>query len=300
MSQYSNFKVNLNNNNSTWTKVFNMIDSESIILDIGCSSGYFDKELISKKKCIVDGFELDKKDAEAAKNICRTVRNDNIENYIFPKSDEKKYDYILFLDVLEHLVDPTSVLEKCKKVLRRNGQIIFSIPNMAHSSIRLEMLNGTFSYEDEGLLDRTHLHFYDKRGIVELVNNAGYKFERLQHVIRDIPKKDIDKLLFHPGLKATNKFYKFLLTEEATTYQYVASISIGKSDVLPKERINTKALNMYEDQIKDIQAEVRKYLSLYKKTMAENHRLTIENSRLKKIDVLKLHKVVAKIKSKNE
>lgn len=116
MSQYSDFKVDLNNANSTWTKVFNLVKPNSVVLDIGCSSGYFDNELVTKMNCTVDGFELYESDAEKASKVCRKVTNENIEDYIFNNDDHDIYDYILFLDVLEHLIDPVKTLQKCKKI----------------------------------------------------------------------------------------------------------------------------------------------------------------------------------------
>ncbi|HMS92539.1 MAG TPA: class I SAM-dependent methyltransferase [Candidatus Saccharibacteria bacterium] len=304
MSQYSNFRVDLKNNNSTWTKVFNMIKSDTVILDIGCSSGYFDNELVTKKNCTVDGFELDKSDAEKASKVCRKVTNENIEEYIFNNDDHGKYDYILFLDVLEHLIDPVKTLQKCKKILKKNGEIIFSIPNMAHASIRLELLNGSFKYEDEGLLDRTHLHFYEKRTIQELVYSAGYKFTSSESVIRDISPKVIDDLLKSVGLMPTNKFYDYLSNEEAMTYQYVCKISPSTSKrKAPKVDNKFKPVNLYEEQVVELKKEIEKIHKYYLESEKQRQILLDENTKIKnmikKIDILRLHKVIKKLKSKN-
>jgi 2-polyprenyl-3-methyl-5-hydroxy-6-metoxy-1,4-benzoquinol methylase len=304
MSQYSSFKVDLSNTNSTWTQVFNKIKPESVILDIGCSSGYFDSELINKKNCIVDGFELNKKDSESAEKVCRSVRNDNVEDYVFTKADENKYDYILFLDVLEHLVDPAKVLKKCKKLLKNSGQIIFSIPNMAHASVRLELLNGSFEYEDEGLLDRTHLHFYEKNNILELIQKSHYRLVEMINITRDIDLVTMKYLLKNAGLKPTKEFISRMQTEEALTYQYVTVItpSNGKNLVNKQPETKFKAVGLYEKQIKALQRELRRALKAHRQSEKERLRLIEQNTKykliIKKVDIFRLHKLVKKIRLK--
>ena len=88
-------------------------------------------------------------------------------------SIEDKFDVIVFADVLEHFVHPLDVLAMATSVLAPNGRIIISIPNVAHLSVRLQLLLGSFTYTDRGILDRTHLHFYTKKTLKEMITKAG-------------------------------------------------------------------------------------------------------------------------------
>ena len=58
---------------------------------------------------------------------------------------------------------------------------------MTHWSVRRELAAGRWRYRDEGLLDRTHLRFFDPPGAVALVEGAGYRIVRLQRVVSQIP-----------------------------------------------------------------------------------------------------------------
>ncbi|HEX8198862.1 MAG TPA: class I SAM-dependent methyltransferase, partial [Isosphaeraceae bacterium] len=66
-------------------------------------------------------------------------------------------DCLVFGDVLEHLVDPWGVLARCVGWLRAGGQVVACIPNVQHASVILGLVRGRWDYQDEGLLDRTHL-----------------------------------------------------------------------------------------------------------------------------------------------
>jgi trans-aconitate methyltransferase len=88
-------------------------------------------------------------------------------------------DLILFLDVLEHLSDPAVVLKRFVAQLGEAGTVIVSLPNVAHLSVALPLLlKGKFTYRDAGILDRTHLRFFDVMSSVELLNGAGLRVDR--------------------------------------------------------------------------------------------------------------------------
>ena len=87
----------------------------------------------------------------------------------------KSYDLILFLDVLEHLSDPTATLRNLSKHLEANGQVIISVPNIAHLSVSVPLLlQRRFDYQDAGILDRTHLKFFVEGTAIKLLNDANF------------------------------------------------------------------------------------------------------------------------------
>nr|NIQ78923.1 glycosyltransferase [Anaerolineae bacterium] len=71
-------------------------------------------------------------------------------------------------------MDPRAVLAKVRPLLREGGYVLASIPNIAHVSVRIMLLDGKFAYTEKGLLDRTHLRFFAKTGIETLFQEAGY------------------------------------------------------------------------------------------------------------------------------
>ncbi|MCG2645407.1 MULTISPECIES: class I SAM-dependent methyltransferase [Bradyrhizobium] len=86
----------------------------------------------------------------------------------------KTYDLILLLDVLEHLTDSVGVLRKLSSLLVPGGHVIVSVPNIAHLSVSLPLLlTRRFTYQDSGILDRTHLRFFVESTAVKLLNDAS-------------------------------------------------------------------------------------------------------------------------------
>ncbi|HUC95705.1 MAG TPA: class I SAM-dependent methyltransferase [Candidatus Saccharimonadia bacterium] len=242
------------------------------VLDIGCSSGNFDTIIMDRKNATVDGVELNKEDARIAATKLRKVFNINVETDDL-KAIDTNYDVIYLGDVIEHLVDPSYVLEKLKHNLNKRGVVIFSIPNMAHISVRLMLLSGKFEYGETGLLDKTHLHYYDKVEIERLFHTAGYNIEKLDWVSRDIPKDILQKELSQLGLTANDKFFKLARDLDSAAYQYigVAVPANGKINptVLPKV---SPEIDMFEKHLADIkQSYIEDVERLQKKHAGSNN-----------------------------
>jgi len=92
-------------------------------------------------------------------------------------------DLIIVADVLEHLVDPWAVLGRLRALQPAGGVLLLSIPNTQHFSVSLPLLlGGRWRYVPEGILDRTHLRFFGREGVDELLRGAGYVPERWDHV----------------------------------------------------------------------------------------------------------------------
>ena len=58
--------------------------------------------------------------------------------------------------------------------------MIASIPNLMHISVMEQLLHGRFAYEDAGLLDRTHIHFFTYYEILLMFQREGYSVENVR------------------------------------------------------------------------------------------------------------------------
>lgn len=149
------------------------LDAPIKVLEVGCGCGatllkikhdYKNAELFS--------IELNENSAIDAKDISELSSID-LENDAIPYPDNY-FDYIIFADVLEHLNDPWKVLKKMRPCLADGGAILASIPNVMHFSLLRDLLNGNWTYQESGLLDRTHLRFFTMNEITKMFVDAGY------------------------------------------------------------------------------------------------------------------------------
>ena len=140
------------------------------ILDVGTADGYLGAILKEQGHSIV-GVERDEQLGRKAHDHYDEFHIADIEEFDFPNGWE--FDVILFADVLEHLRDPAAVLGRALPSLKKNGEIIISVPNIANLTIRVELLLGRFEYRDQGILDRTHLRFFTLRSLHHLLSDVG-------------------------------------------------------------------------------------------------------------------------------
>lgn len=146
-----------------------------IILDVGCGEGYFGEELQRKNKAKVWGIEVINKIAKQAEKKLHKVLQGDISKIMIslPKS---YFDCIIFNDVLEHMVDPYTILEKSKKLLKKDGIVVCSIPNIRYYEILKEIiLHKQWKYREQGILDKGHLRFFTKRSMTEMFEELGYE-----------------------------------------------------------------------------------------------------------------------------
>lgn len=152
------------------------------ILEVGCAAGMTGRELKKRPGTFVAGIELNAKAAEAAKAVLDDVLQGNIEEIDLPYSDAS-FDCVLFADVLEHLVDPLSALLKVRRLLKKGGTVVASIPNVQFHGVIQRLIEGNWTYEKEGILDETHLRFFTFKEIEKLFSQAGYSIQKVGEVL---------------------------------------------------------------------------------------------------------------------
>ena len=76
---------------------------------------------------------------------------------------------------MEHLPDPQGVIKRLVPYLKESGQLLCSIPNLLYREVIANLLCGTFEYQDEGILDRTHVRFFTWSSIEKLMRDCGLK-----------------------------------------------------------------------------------------------------------------------------
>jgi 2-polyprenyl-3-methyl-5-hydroxy-6-metoxy-1,4-benzoquinol methylase len=152
-------------------------------LEIGCGEGTFGGLLQQRiDGASVTGVEAHPDAAREARKHLAVVIESPIEAALASIPDSS-LDCVVCNDVLEHLVDPWAVLGQLRSKLRSGGSVVSSIPNVRHFPVfKSYFLAGDWKYEEEGVLDRTHLRFFTRRSIQRMYEESGYRINRIEGI----------------------------------------------------------------------------------------------------------------------
>jgi 2-polyprenyl-3-methyl-5-hydroxy-6-metoxy-1,4-benzoquinol methylase len=140
------------------------------VLDVGCGFATTSQE-IQKRGNRVTGIESSAEAVAVARKRIGAVIEADLQQVDALTS--RTFDVIIFADVLEHLSWPIGILRKYTELLKKDGTVIVSLPNVGLWSVRLGLLFGRFPYAGTGVLDRTHLRFFTRSTAIEMLRAAG-------------------------------------------------------------------------------------------------------------------------------
>lgn len=156
------------------------------VLELGSGPGALTR-LLHQQSCQVTAVDYD---ASALKLVSRyserTIRCDlNSLDWPTLLAEYGKFQCIVAADVLEHLYDPWSALQRVHDLLAEDGNLVLSLPHAAHNALIASLLNADFSYRPWGLLDKTHIRFFALRNMQALLNEAGFAIIDAEFVVRN-------------------------------------------------------------------------------------------------------------------
>ena len=235
---------------------YDEIPQNAVVLDVGCSTGYYGSYIKENKNAKVYGVEVsdDKKEAE---KILDGVYSFDLDGDWPAAIYDRKYDVIFLGDVIEHLKDPGKTLEKLRSIVAPKGRVYISTPNIAHQSIRLELLGGSFEYESMGILDNTHLKYFTLNSLTNIITNAGYDLVRIDSSESDYPREVTESILEKYGLKPNEKFWKLMSEPTARAFQYKMVLAVSsKGRKKPVPAPTQKPEQYKKDFIANLEAEI--------------------------------------------
>jgi 2-polyprenyl-3-methyl-5-hydroxy-6-metoxy-1,4-benzoquinol methylase len=149
------------------------------ILELGCSDGGTGALALASGKCgRYVGIEIAPEAAERARARLTQVIVGDVERMALDLP-EASFDALVISEVLEHLVDPWSVVARLGALLRPGGLLFASSPNVAHLAMVRRLLRGRWDLEDTGVMDRTHLRWFTPATFRAMFEEAGFQTLRI-------------------------------------------------------------------------------------------------------------------------
>ena len=178
-------------------EIYNIVpESANKILEIGCAAGGF--RLNFTEQVEYWGVEPVREAAEQARQkhikvLCGTYDD------VCAQIPDGYFDVIVCNDVIEHMLDPEAFLVSLKSKLAANGVIVGSIPNVRFWDNLINLLlRRDWKYEENGVLDKTHLRFFTGKSFWRLMNKVGYELELMKGI--ESRRMKILKVLLSPFL----------------------------------------------------------------------------------------------------
>lgn len=152
--------------------VLGAVPENARVLDLGCARGYVGAELRKRKHCFVSGVDSIPLTEERLDQFFERDLNQGLEGI-----PVEQHNYVLLLDVLEHLTAPEQFLDRLREALSLNpsAQLIISTGNVAFFATRLMLLFGQFNYGKRGILDLTHTRLFTFASLRRTLHQAGFQ-----------------------------------------------------------------------------------------------------------------------------
>ncbi|MDC1365621.1 bifunctional glycosyltransferase/class I SAM-dependent methyltransferase [Pelagibacteraceae bacterium] len=236
---YDNYKLK-EKFDSPHKRALDRIKEGSYVLDIGCHSTKLAKILNDTKNCKITA--IDKSEKLENSSFIEKYFSFDLDNGL-PDLDYNKFDYILLLDVIEHLKNPEEFMTRLKQKTEKNQnlKIITSTGNVGFLIIRLMLLFGSFNYGHRGILDKTHTRLFTFSSFRNLMVQAGFNIKRISGVPAPIPFV-IGNNVLSKFLLNINKFF-ILISKEIFAYQIYLEIKPQISINLLLDQAKSKAHN---------------------------------------------------------
>ena len=156
-------------------RVVRMVGTGKRVLDLGAGPGSISRILRERFHCRITAVEIDEEAIPRLAPACEQVYRVDLNDESWPDAlrDAGLFDVVVAADVLEHLYDPWTALDRMKDLIDQSGCLVVSLPHAGYSGMLASLLDNDFEYRDSGLLDRTHLRFFGVKNAQALFDNAG-------------------------------------------------------------------------------------------------------------------------------
>ncbi len=180
-----------------------------VILEVGCGEGNFAFALKRRNNAEVWGMELDPVSGrKAGGKLDKVLIGD--AGLLVKELPDRYFDAVVFNDVLEHLIDPYSLLDYIKIKLKSGGVVVSSVPNIRYFRALIEIIwHQQWRYTDYGTFDRTHLRFFTQKSIADMYGEAGYRVLQMEGTRRSKSIRPVLLNILFFGKLSDSKYLQF-------------------------------------------------------------------------------------------
>lgn len=191
--------------------ILKMIGSHNKVLDVGCGTGFLSL-LMKNQDNDVYGIDISEVALRKAELKGIKVKREDVENTL--PFDDNIFDIVICSEVIEHLFNPMYLLEEIRRVLKPDGYIVLSTPNVAYFLRRIALLFGKFPEEvkwarTSNTNEWEHIRFFTFTSLIRVIESTGFSLIEIKGIDRftNLPFSKISINLFSQGfvVKATKK-----------------------------------------------------------------------------------------------
>ncbi len=219
----------------------NYMNAKTRVLDVGCACGDFAIALKKEKSLEIWGMEYNQDSIDIARttHLYEDIFQIDLNYFNGEKfiKFHKSFDYIVFGDVLEHLLNPQEVLRKFTPFLSDKGAFILSIPNVAHASIKANLMLDDFTYTPYGLLDETHVHFFTHKTIPVFLSDIYLEINKTRFTY-------MGKI----GTQSTDPYPHLSKEIKKTIFEDVHSYILQYVILVKKSRLSKKKIFLHNER----------------------------------------------------
>ena len=259
--------------NNAHSFVLQLTGRDKNVLELGAASGHVTAEL-TKRGNRVTAVEIDISNRDLLSQAAEKVIITDLDRLdLVKKLQGEKFDVIIAADVFEHLTRSSLVLFQLHELLKEDGYIVASIPNIAHGDVRLTMLQGNFPYAESGLLDKTHLQFFTRSSVKEFFNDNGFDITEIYCTVVPLGQTEIQLDLSTIDQAAVNYVRG---SKDSDVYQFIIkAVPNEVVKISSSEQLNMTAL----PEITLERAQIEVGLLGKKMRIMENEKVVLENEK---------------------
>jgi SAM-dependent methyltransferase len=149
------------------------------VLEIGCGTGDTGGAALAQGLAkSYTGVEIAPQAAAIARTRLTEVLEGDVERMELPWPDQH-FDAVLMSEVLEHLVDPWTLVKRVAGKLKPGALVLASSPNVAQIAILRGIIADRWELTEEGVMDRTHLRWFTQGSYRQMFEDAGIRVEEM-------------------------------------------------------------------------------------------------------------------------